>query len=228
MAREWVLAGVSEEELKPSAPIEPPKTPKGKWQNFWYHYKPHVWITAFVVLVAAVCTWQVITRNDPDYRLVVLTKGYVSQATADFLGTQLAQYGEDLDEDGTVEVMVEPLCMDSTGNQFAAHSQKFTAYLASGDVMFFAMEPSYYEERIQPLLSEEFEFFTTLPSGELQWSWKGSPLQQNAVLKKEMPEELLFGVRVAGGMANGKEEQSASAVSLALLKKVMAAEAPAE
>ena len=50
MSREWVLAGVSEEELQPPPPPEQPKTPKGKWENYWYHYKWHT-IGALAALV---------------------------------------------------------------------------------------------------------------------------------------------------------------------------------
>ena len=39
MARDMYLVGVSEDELKPDPKPEGPKTPKGKWDNYWYHYK---------------------------------------------------------------------------------------------------------------------------------------------------------------------------------------------
>lgn len=39
----------------------------GKWlENFWYHYKWHTLITLFVVVVAAVCITQMVTKTEPD------------------------------------------------------------------------------------------------------------------------------------------------------------------
>lgn len=232
MAREWALAGVNEEELKPSAPLEPPKTPQGKWENFWYHHKWKVWLGTFIAVVVGVCLWQVFTRNEPDYRLALVTKTYVTDMAADLLAAQLVPYGEDLDGDGTVEVLVEPIYLENRGNNAAnvnANSQKFTAYLASGDVMFFAMDPSFYEERLVPLLSEDFAFFAPLNSalateeeGRL-WNWNGSKLQQNEVIKAAFPENLVWGVRLADGTASGKDSRETHEQSMALLQKLLAA-----
>lgn len=61
MAREMYLVGVDEEELKPPAPPEQPKTPKGKWENFWYHYKWHTLGIAAAVIVLTVLIVQLAT-----------------------------------------------------------------------------------------------------------------------------------------------------------------------
>lgn len=233
MAREWALAGVSEEELKPDTPLAPPKTPKGKWQNFWYHYKLPVIITAFILLVVGICTWQILTRDDPDYRLALVTDEFVDPTAAQHLGKLLSAYGTDLDEDGKVEVQVETLYI-ATGNDVnytvtSTDAQKLSAYLASGDVMFFAMDPSYYEERLRPLLSDtdDYAFFAELPAeaalvdGEQLWNWKGSALQQNAVFQEAMPEDLWFGVRTAAGSAAAKDSQKSSRECLSLLTKLI-------
>ena len=52
MARDMYLVGVSEDELKPDPKPEGPKTPKGKWDNYWYHYK---WHTLGAIAVVVVC-----------------------------------------------------------------------------------------------------------------------------------------------------------------------------
>lgn len=234
MAREWALAGVSEEELKPEKPFGPPKTPRGKWQNFWYHNKVKVIAISAAVVVLAVLTYQMFTRNPPDYRLVLITQNTLPEATVNYLKEKLVPYGEDLDGDGTVEILIENISLGNSSSadyQMAvANSSKLTAYLASGDVMFFALEPAYYEERIKPMLKDGYEFFTPLPhrAGSIEndrlWCWKGSSLQQNAVLRDQMPADLCFGVRTAAGTAVGEDSAAAHGASLNLLKKWMAAE----
>ena len=68
MAREWLLRGVNEEELWPRPKTEPPKTPKGWFENFWYHYKWHS-IAAVAAVVLSVLIAQSIRKDDPDYLL---------------------------------------------------------------------------------------------------------------------------------------------------------------
>lgn len=235
MAREWALAGVSEEELKPDQPIGPPKTPRGKWQNFWYHHKVKVLVITALAAVLAVLTHQMLSRNPPDYRLVLITQETLPEVTVNYLAEKLTPYGEDLDGDETVEILIENLSLGGRSSfdyQMAAvNSSKLTAYLASGDVMFFALEPAYYEERIKPVLSDGFEFFTALPQtagtteGGRLWCWEGSSLQQNAVLRDQMAADLCFGVRTAAGTASGKDSAAANEAALTLLRKLMAAEA---
>ena len=53
MARDMYLVGVSEDELKPDPKPEGPKTPKGKWDNYWYHYKWHT-LGAIAVVVGSI------------------------------------------------------------------------------------------------------------------------------------------------------------------------------
>ena len=79
LAREMYLVGVSEEELRPDPKPEGPKTPRGKWENFWYHYKWYVAAAAFALFVIGVIVWEAVTKVEPDYRVALVTKEAVSE-----------------------------------------------------------------------------------------------------------------------------------------------------
>lgn len=68
------LVGVDEEELKPDPKPEGPKTPKGKWENYWYHYKWHTIGALFIVVVLAITIGQMVNRDDPDYTIMLVTE----------------------------------------------------------------------------------------------------------------------------------------------------------
>lgn len=143
MAREWLLRGVDPEELKRET-VEIPETPKGKWENFWYHYKWTFLGGAFLVVVLVVILCQSLFRDDPDYRFLLLTKDsyYISQQI-DHLENMLAQYGEDLDGDGKVEVNIQNCQYDMDAD--LTHNsglQLVNAHLAAGDVLFFMCDKS--------------------------------------------------------------------------------------
>ena len=65
MAREWLLRGVKPEELQRTTAPEQPATPRGKWENYWYHYKWHTLGGVFLVAVLAVMLGHLLVRNTP-------------------------------------------------------------------------------------------------------------------------------------------------------------------
>lgn len=216
MAREWALAGVSEEELTKTPPIEPPKKPMGRWKNFWYHYKWTALLVTVLVVASSVFIWQMVTKDDPDYHVVVVTDKAITSQQCAYLEILLSPYGTDVDKDGKVEVLVENIFLstDSALSQtVVANATKLTSYLASRDVSLFVMTPSYYEERIEAHLEEGDVFFAPLSvtaplekDGKL-WNWNGSALQQQMEKQKiNLPADLCFGVRQPVEGASSKEQ----------------------
>ncbi len=210
MARERYLVGVSEEELKPTPKAQKPQTPRGKWENFWYHYK---WTTIgvlFAVVVITVLVVQAATINRPDYQMVLVTeKAYLDQQLEP-LEQALAQYGQDVDGDGEVEVQIINLYMgEKNSTEYYTNSQALQAHLISGDLMLYVWEPAYYEnfmDMISQSTDEDYRFLATLPITEgavddgMVWNWKDSAYRKDEVLKS-LPENLYFGVRDASGTA---------------------------
>ena len=107
MARAWLLRGVDPEELKPTPRDEGPQTPQSRWDNFWYHHKLKFWLILFAVIVAVVAVYQMVTRDDPDYRVLLITETAYTQGELEALSALLEPYGTDIDGDGKVEIQVE-------------------------------------------------------------------------------------------------------------------------
>lgn len=200
MARERYLVGVDPEELKPTPPPEPEHR-TGFLENLWYHYKWHIIIIAFVLVLVAIGVYQLVSRDDPDYTMVVLTADPLTTDTVEQLQEQLAAVGTDMDEDGKVEVLIENLALGIPySNQKIANENTLVAHFAAGDVLLYAAEPDYYESRIQAKAGD-YEFFTTLQSGEPYVEW------YPAIDGVDGP--LYLGVRNASGTAEANDTHAA-------------------
>ncbi|MBP3389297.1 MAG: hypothetical protein J6K98_05405 [Clostridia bacterium] len=225
MAREWALAGVPEDELQAPPPLKQPDTPKGKWENFWYHYKWVVLGSLAGAIVLIVLIVQMLNRDDSDYYLSLVTDNPVKQTQIDALKAELTKYAEDVDGDGKIEINIQNLYINPKDNAGAAqmaytNSQNLTVHMAAGDRLFYIFEDETYKERIQPLLSEGATFFAPVQStaeglaeGGSCWDWNGSALQQSEVFKGA-PAHLYFGVRSASGTAEKQSEMFAREMKL--------------
>lgn len=209
MAREWLLRGVDPEELKPDKKIEAPATPKGWLENFWYHHKWTFLGGVFLAVILIVLVTQLITRDTPDYHVVLMTKQSYLQPELAAMEDLLAKYGEDLDGDGKVEVTIQNCRISKETNQ--QHNSSFQivqAHLMAGDVLLFAWDESAYELFMGSLdnaLEGDNTFLTPLPAatgvteeGTL-YDWTGDP--RLVGLLENLPDTVYFGVRDAKGTA---------------------------
>ena len=155
MAREMYLVGVDESELQPPPKPEPPKGFKGKWANFWYHYKWVTLISLFAVVVLTVILVQMLTQEKEDYRLALVTEKVVPTTVLEELEAELAAYGKDLNGDGKVLVSVENLYIGGQDQMAMANQQKFILYLSAGDPMFFAFDDYAFQNRVKSIESNE-------------------------------------------------------------------------
>ncbi len=229
VAREQYLRGVSEEQLQPPPPPEPPKTVKGKWQNFWYHYKWPTLIIGFLAVAAAFVVWQTSTTVKPDYTISLLTVEAVDPVATEQLRQELTKYARDVNGDGEISVVMEalPLGQYAGGTAIASaesNNEKLMLNIATGDVMCFIFDTGSYTERLTTFLDgEEDTFFDELPvTGERYdavrhiWNWRDSPSQQSA-WGEAFPVNLYFGVRCMGGSAKGEKTQQAHDACVELL-----------
>jgi len=224
MAREWVLRGISEDDFEPAPKPEPPKTPKGKFENYWYHYKWHTIITVFIVFVLTILIWQMVTKDNPDYTIVLATQNYVGDPTKAKLESELAAYGRDIDEDGKVEVMIDTISLNTDTQFDTANNSKFIAHLASGDIMFFIFEKETYDSKMEIIEKEGYHFFTPvgvqvtgLEGDGRYWNWKEDELRKDKTMEG-MPENLFFGVRSIGGTSENKKSKEMHEQCMELLR----------
>lgn len=217
MAREWALAGVPDDELQPPPPPQQPQTPKGKWENFWYHYKWWVIGLSFAAVALLVMLWNFLTRNEYDYHVLLVTNEPVAETQIAMLHAELYKYAEDIDGDGEKEVHIENLYVNPKESKTLAqmvltNSQSLMTHLAVGDRPFLIFEDSTYDDRIRPALTDGTDLCVPIEgdvSGLVEngtcWDWNGSALQQSGKIK--LPEHLYFGVRGAGGLGGISEKE---------------------
>lgn len=203
MAREWLLRGVNPEELKKETPVTP-ETPRGKWENFWYHHKWTVLGGTFLGIALLVMVVQLFTRDDPDYRILLLTEKTYISADLEVMQNTLAQYGKDLDGDGKVEVNVQN-CMlgEQLKQQYNSNAQLFQAHLMAGDVVLFVWDEKTYDKQmkdIESLVQSDADFLSDLPAHKdvvkegKAFNWVNNParLAMEEVCPAGKPENLLF------------------------------------
>ena len=234
MAREWLLRGVDPEELKATPKDEGPQTSRGKWENFWYHHKLKFWLILFAVVVAVVGITQLLTRDEPDYCVLLVTEVAYTPPQKEALATLLESYGTDIDGDGKVEVQVEN-CLYGKGLNQQQNSgvQQVQAHLITADRLFFMFEPNTYEQFASVLVDDEgnpIPFFAPiavqgkpLMEDGTVYNWKGDtrPIPE---LTERSPD-LYFCVRKATGTATDAQELYQQ--SIALLENFVADKKPA-
>lgn len=215
MAREWLLRGVDPDELKPEEKIAAPVTPKGWLENFWYHHKWAFLGGLFALVVGVVLVVQLVTRDLPDYHILLMTKQTYIDTDVQALEHTLAAYGKDLDGDGKVEVSIQNCRIaKDTNQQYNSGFQMVQAHLMAGDVLFFVWDESAYNmfmDGLDNVLEEGVTFLTPLPATAgveqegLLYNWSGHPCRDNVALQR-YPETLYFGVRNAYGTAGEASE----------------------
>ena len=231
MAREWLLRGVDPEELKPTPKEEIPQTPQSRWENFWYHHKLKFWLITFAVVVLAILVVQIIRKDDPDYRVLLITADTYLEPELEELAAYLEPYGMDLDGDGKVEVQIENCCFTADQHQNSS-IQQLQAHLVAGDRMFFMWDPNgykYFKKTVLNWSDSDMDFLATIPvldAGLMEdgkvWNWSEDARRSDA-LKQRWPS-LYFGVRAAGGTAEQSKDVYKN--SFALLKALVADEKP--
>ena len=206
MARERYLLGVSEEELRPDPVVsQMPQTPRSWLENFWYHHKVGVLVGAFSLFALIIVIGQIVTRERPDYKAVLVTENALMPEQVTYFEQFLVPYGEDVNGDGEVVVQITALHLGGKvySNQ-DANAQALQMHLISGDTLLYIYE-SQYSERLTAVGRDNAHCFleplslTALGMSEdgLCWSWAGDARRKEDPVLKDYPEQLCFGVRSA-------------------------------
>lgn len=231
MARERYLVGVDPEELKRKPTPQVPMTPRGKWGNFWYHYK---WLTigiAAAVVILTILLVQTFTRVEPDYMICMVTTQEVSIDSDARLGDILSTYAYDRNGDGKVRVEVRCLNVASGDGEVinpaaTTNQQAVMGHILLRDVDLWAVDPSYYNGTLSKALDgDPSSFFmplthmnvTGLSEDLAYWNWEGLSILETDEELWSMPDTLYWGVRV---ISEDADEELRAQVNdmLALLK----------
>lgn len=91
---------------KPSEVAVVPKTPKEKWDNFWFQYKWYVVAITAITVVLAVLITQCATRTKYDLEVVYFTYTAALDEQTTAAAEYIAKYTGDINGDGEVHVQV--------------------------------------------------------------------------------------------------------------------------
>lgn len=185
-----------------------PQTPKQKWDNYWYYYKVHTIIVCFVVAVLGISIYQMATRVNPDYRVILCTADYAGIDT-ERLGKVMSLLVRDLNGDGASVVEVQDCSFDEQTmdqNAVNAHRTVVLAEIQMDGVFLFICD----REKSDWLnYGELFEILGQNPRDtsieNVGWCWKGSGFKAEHF--PDAPDELYFCLRrLEGTTFEGKQK----------------------
>lgn len=149
MARERYLLDNEESTIHANQIV--PTTAKEKRANWWYHYKGK--LIAGVILGAVLISliWTMLDRENPDYKVMIATQYEVPQTLIYDLEDHFAQYADDRNGDGKIEVSVENCMFDTVSTDSYAVTElqsafvRFAADAGAGESMIFIYDDPSYE-----------------------------------------------------------------------------------
>lgn len=129
-------------------------------ENFFYHYKWHVVVIAFVVVVLGFMIYSTVTKETPDLNVLVTTRGNYADLTYKVkdLENAFEMYCPDFDKNGKVHVNVYYIDMSPSNNMEYENSNttKFYGEVATGTAQLFMVNPEMIDYIIAASGAEDF------------------------------------------------------------------------
>ncbi len=130
-----------------------------KLENFWYHYKFHTIVAAIVIVFLIITCGQIATRDSYDFHVLYGGPQIMAVQDAVYIRKAFAEFGEDRNGDGTVEVSVNDVTLFSPEEQAAAEAEgavfspeyirqttnEFTQQIIAGDAVILLLSPYLYD-----------------------------------------------------------------------------------
>jgi hypothetical protein len=187
-------------EIHEEAPV---LTVPQKIYNFFYHNMWWLWIVAFVLLVAGIITYDIITTPKPDATVLMFT---TDDEIGDYYYQYIAEYFEQFIEDNngdgvsTVSVYYIPLNTDSSDKLYTSYMVKFSGEMQSANSMLVLADDS-CDDQFKPKetlydLTDDFGQYEDVD--KYKYYLKNSSLQE--YLEENgytgtLPDSLYLGIR---------------------------------
>jgi len=150
-----------------------PMTFKQKWDNYWYHYKLHTFLVAFVVVALLLFAKDMVFKPKYDLTLNIASK-YSFSAVNEDMNEVVSPFVDDFDGNGKVQVLVTEMQTNYDGtstNPVAAATgeQKILAILNAGADAVFIFDDVTYKALISSNDDESifYNFSEMYPENEL-------------------------------------------------------------
>jgi hypothetical protein len=187
-------------EIHEEAPV---LTVPQKIYNFFYHNMWWLWIVAFVLLVAGIITYDIVTTPKPDATVLMFT---TDDEIGDYYYQYVAEYFEQFIEDNngdgvsTVSVYYIPLNTDSSDKLYTSYMVKFSGEMQSANSMLVLADDS-CDDQFKPKetlynLTDDFGQYEDVD--KYKYYLKNSSLQE--YLEENgytgtLPDSLYLGIR---------------------------------
>ncbi len=123
-----------------------PLTFKERIANYWYHYKWHTIIIAFVVVILAFGFAQCATKENPDYTVITAFDRHLPIEITSAIETELEKYAEDVNGDGKVIVHMYDVSTATDRDAQMAQSTKLMSEMQRGEVMLLIVDDVYFDK----------------------------------------------------------------------------------
>ncbi|MEG0691675.1 MAG: hypothetical protein RR444_01175 [Oscillospiraceae bacterium] len=139
-------AGVEKEDYQPLKPT----TFKGKWSNYWYHYKWLTFGSLFGGILIFMFAWQMIFKPVYDARMVVLSE-LPFDSMVDSFEVKLSDLATDYTQNGKIELDFMSIQQDLKGENSLSPEMvqagfvKLSASLSTLDSYIYLVDESSYD-----------------------------------------------------------------------------------
>lgn len=131
--------------------------------NVWYHFKAHIIIGAFALVILVVCTTQFVTREEHDVFIYLAGESGLAAADADaFMREMEDAFAPDANGDGKaiVDMKVDKFVMvEKAGgkkelfnpNEQLSATERFNLELATGECVIYILQPEFFRGNLDYL-----------------------------------------------------------------------------
>ena len=135
---------------------------KRKWDNFWYYYKYHVLIGAFVLFCVITFVKDMLGKVSYDYNMGFLGDYSITEEDKTKLEKWFAKNAKDLNKDGEVHVQINDYFIPSEGDEgydpqiVMAGQTKFSADVqTASSAIYFISKASYDKFKEMEIFPED-------------------------------------------------------------------------
>lgn len=130
--------------------VEQPKTFKGKWDNFWYHYKLLVIGIVVIVGLATFLIYDIATKTKYDITIMLASSHELSTPIDNIeeFQTQISEYAKDYNSDNEINISLSDIRVNENADAMTlqANIAKFMVSLSSVNDIIYIFDENLYNQ----------------------------------------------------------------------------------
>lgn len=148
-----------------AAKLHPKTESRLKHENFWYHYKVHVIVGMFLLIVSVFFIKDLLFRTIPDATIILVSSEYLPDESIDSLAAELEGIADDFNGDKKVSILIDRIVVSNNEQQDYASVMKLSTVLAAGNDPIYLMDDESY--RHISSMGEDVFIPESVPAGKL-------------------------------------------------------------